>query len=194
MVKCDEYVNPLIALGANLDGPAGRPAASLIAALDQIAALPGVTLHAVSRFWRSPAWPIGAGPDFVNAACAVTTTLPASRLLEALHRIEADLGRVRQHRWGARAVDLDLIAYGAALLPDAATAAHWRDLPPEAQTQETPDRLILPHPRMQDRGFVLLPLAEIAADWRHPALGASVAELAARLSDAARQGLEPFQP
>lgn len=181
----------LIALGANLEGPAGRPDQALRAAL---VALEGLgALVAVSRFYRSPAFPAGAGPDFVNACAALRCDLPPEALLAALHRIEADLGRRRDGgRWQARAMDLDLLAMGDAMRPDAAGLRRWMDLPEEARGRMAPDRLILPHPRMQDRGFVLIPLAEIAPGWRHPLLGVCVAQMAAALPAADRAALVPL--
>lgn len=181
----------LIALGANLYRDGVSPAHTFVRALAEMPA-EGLHLHAVSRFFRSPAFPAGSGPDYVNACAVAKADLPPEAALAALHRIEARLGRVRQGRWGARGIDLDLLAAGDAVLPDVATQAHWRALPLEEQMRLAPDRLILPHPRLADRAFVLIPLAEIAPSWRHPATGLSVAQMAASLPEAEKAALVPF--
>ncbi|MFC0342323.1 2-amino-4-hydroxy-6-hydroxymethyldihydropteridine diphosphokinase [Paracoccus niistensis] len=182
----------LVALGGNLFSSTGSPARTLCAAL---CALPaeGMKVVAVSRFWRSPAYPPGSGPDYVNAAAVVRTALGPEDTLAALHRIEATLGRTRSGgRWQARGIDLDLLAMGDLVLPDAATQDQWRALPPEQQVQAAPRTLILPHPRMQDRGFVLAPLAEVAPLWRHPRTGQTVSQMLAALDPAALDGLAPL--
>jgi len=181
----------IIALGSNLEtGDAKRDATlgNALATLDG----ESVSILQVSRLYHSPAFPPGSGPDFVNAAAIVETTLPPAGLLARLHEVEAGLGRVRHARWGARVVDLDLLAFGETVLPDAATFRRWYALPLEDQMRLAPDRLILPHPRLQDRAFVLLPLAEIAPDWRHPVLGLSVAEMVAALPKTARADVRPL--
>ena len=107
----------LIALGANLPSEVGSPAQTLVAALARLGGQ-GLSLRAVSRFYRSPAFPAGSGPDYVNAAAVVAGEMAPEAALEALHRVEESLGRVRSRRWEARKIDLDLIAAGAAVLPD----------------------------------------------------------------------------
>lgn len=183
----------LVALGANLPSAAGDPASTLRHALHMMHACDEMSIATISRFWRSPAYPAGSGPDYINACAELVTTLPPEGVLAVLHEIEARLGRVRGARWGARVIDLDLLAHGETVLPDPATQDRWRALPPDRQTAETPDQLILPHPRMQDRAFVLLPLAEIAPDWRHPRLGATVAAMAAALDPASRAAMTPLR-
>lgn len=181
----------LIALGANLPSRLGPPSVTLRHALDALRAEEITLLHA-SRFHATPCFPPGAGPDYVNAAAVIGTRRDPHALLAHLHAIEERFGRVRGARWGRRALDLDLLAHGARVLPDPAVFAAWRDLPAEAQLRRTPDELILPHPRLQDRAFVLVPLAEIAPDWRHPVSGARVAEMCAALDPAERAQIRPL--
>ncbi len=141
-------------------------------------------LYKSSSFYQTPAFPAGSGPDYVNAVVAIRTELSADAILATLHQIEADFGRTRETRWGQRTLDLDLIALGDLVLPDLGTYQTWRDLPPESQMARAPDRLILPHPRVQDRSFVLVPLAEIMPEWRHPVTGKTASDLlAARPAD-----------
>ncbi len=153
----------------------------------------GISFRAISRFWETPAFPAGSGPDYVNAAATIVTDLPAEAVLARLHEVEASLGRVRDGgRWGARGIDLDLLALGGQVFPDEQGQTAWRDLPLEEQMRRAPEELILPHPRLQDRGFVLAPLAEVAPLWRHPIIGATVAEMLTALPSASFEGMRPL--
>lgn len=153
----------LIGLGANLSLVDGTPPRSTLeralAALDAA----GVTIDALSRWYESAPVPPSDQPPYVNAVARVSTALAPGPLLALLHRIERELGRVRGIRNAARVVDLDLLAHGDVV-------ASGRDGGP-----------ILPHPRMCERAFVLLPLADVAPAWRHPVSGQGLADLIAAL-------------
>ncbi|WP_108500381.1 2-amino-4-hydroxy-6-hydroxymethyldihydropteridine diphosphokinase [Paracoccus indicus] len=183
----------IVALGANLPGTSQDLWDSLRNALTILHEHRDISISSVSRFWRTPAYPAGSGPDFANAVAVVASPLAPADLLTALHEIEADFGRDRSTgRWSARVLDLDLIALDAVIAPDAATLSDWIDLPADQQRLRAPDRLILPHPRLQDRGFVLGPLAEIAPAWRHPLTGRDVAVMLADLPPGAMDGMTPL--
>jgi 2-amino-4-hydroxy-6-hydroxymethyldihydropteridine diphosphokinase len=171
----------LIALGANMPAAGQDPASTLRRAIDLLAAFPQIKVTRVARWYRTPAWPPGSGADFVNGAASLAGDLAPGDLLARLHEVEDRLGRTRPVRWGPRACDLDLLGMGSLVLPDRATVERWMALPPEAAAAETPDRLILPHPRLHERAFVLVPLSDVAPDWRHPVLGRTVAEMRAGL-------------
>jgi len=166
----------LIALGANVPSGVDALERTLLAALERLKAF-GLEGLEVSRFYRTPCFPAGAGPDYLNAAACVNWAGTPGDLLRILHEVEAEFGRERLQRWGRRTLDLDLIAVEDRVLPDPETHDAWRALPMEEQVEKAPEHLILPHPRVQDRAFVLVPLADVAPDWVHPRLGQSVIEL-----------------
>lgn len=147
-----------VGLGANL----GDPQAMLRWALDTLSHTPGVRLMQASALYRSA--PVDAsGPDFVNAVAKIATTLNAMALLHALQAIENTAGRERPYRNAPRTLDLDLLLFGDAQI-DSPT-------------------LTVPHPRMQERAFVLVPLAEIApaqvqGDWLRSVAGQDLARSA----------------
>ncbi|MGR3292104.1 MAG: 2-amino-4-hydroxy-6-hydroxymethyldihydropteridine diphosphokinase [Paracoccaceae bacterium] len=181
----------LLGVGANLDSSAGPPAATILESI-KILSRSDLQVLAVSRLYQTPAFPPGSGSDYVNAAMVCSTNLDAPEILKVLHDIEAHFGRERQHRWGARTLDIDLLGVGAQVLPDRTTHDYWRDLSLEEQKQHPPQTLILPHPRMHERGFVLVPLAESAAAWQHPILKLSAAEMLANLPESDVADIRPI--
>lgn len=152
----------------------------------------GIKIRSMSRFFSTPCFPAGAGPDFVNAVVSVSWQGDADSLMHRLHALEARHGRERTQRWGQRTLDLDLIAMGTTVLPDLKEFSHWRDLALDRQIIESPAKLILPHPRLQDRAFVLVPLADIAADWCHPVSGVSVRRMVDALPPSDVEAVRPL--
>lgn len=185
----------LIAVGSNLSHEGLSPFQIVDACLPALAKQ-GFSDIKSSGYYVTEAFPQGSGPDFVNAAVrafhAGGDAAAARAALGALHALEARFGRQRALRWGPRTLDLDLIAYGDLVLPDAATQDRWRGLGAAAQRVEVPDRLILPHPRLAERAFVLVPLAEVAPDWRDPRGGPTIAAMCAALPAGERAGVRPF--
>jgi 2-amino-4-hydroxy-6-hydroxymethyldihydropteridine diphosphokinase len=186
----------LISLGSNAKTRKRDATELILSSVESLKRSVGV-IRGLSRIYRSPAFPPGSGPEFRNAVAVVETDLTAPPLLAALHDVEAAFGRTRTQRWGPRTLDLDLLALGAQVLPDAATQQAWVDLPLAAQMKAMPDQLLLPHPRMQDRAFVLVPLAEALAQagvqWSHPVSGASVAAMLNALAPERITETQPLQ-
>ena len=152
----------LIGLGGNLPSPShGAPKTTLTAALERCEAA-GIHVTARSRWYESEPVPKSTQPNFINAVVRVETTMAPAALLAVLHRIEKEFGRTRAARNAPRCIDLDIIAYGDKVTRGDAVPA-------------------LPHPRMHERAFVLLPLREIAPRWYHPFLGCTVDQLIERL-------------
>lgn len=150
----------LIAFGANLPGPDGAaPAETCRRAIAAVAALPGLRLDSVSRFYETAPVPVSDQPSYVNGVMRLSGQVDPVRLLADVLAIEARFGRTRSVANAARSLDLDLIAIG--------------DL---VRQPPAPDP-ILPHPRMRERAFVLVPLLDVAPDWHHPLLRLSAAEL-----------------
>lgn len=150
----------VIALGANLASPFGQPHETLAAAVKALGAR-GLRIAAESSTWLTAPVPVSDQPWYHNAVVAVETDLSPYGLLELLQDIENEFGRVRTVRNAPRVIDLDLIAYDGTIL----------DRP----------ELIVPHPRMHQRAFVLLPLQEIAPDWTHPLTGADLPAMIAAI-------------
>lgn len=181
----------LISLGANIKSRAGSPAQTIVESL-RCLRINGLTLRCVSRFFATECFPKGAGPDFVNVAASFCSSRTPDDVLSIFHEIELKFGRKRTHRWSARTLDIDLIASGDLVCPGESVQNHWRNLTLEDQKKRTPHELILPHPRLQDRAFVLVPLAEIQPQWRHPILDRTVKQMCDALPKADLEAVGPI--
>jgi 2-amino-4-hydroxy-6-hydroxymethyldihydropteridine diphosphokinase len=153
-----------IALGTNL----GDRSANLQAAIK--AMLPGIYVLAESHIYETPPWGYEDQPAFLNMVIKAETELEPEPLLKYLKQLEVELGREQNFRWGPRLIDLDILFYDDIVL----------DSPP----------LGIPHPRLHERAFVLVPLADIAPDYIHPVLDKSVRELLAQVDT---EGIERFR-
>ncbi|HEM6111587.1 TPA: 2-amino-4-hydroxy-6-hydroxymethyldihydropteridine diphosphokinase [Streptococcus suis] len=147
----------------SIGGNMGNRQAYLQAALDKLASHPGCRLGFVSPIYETPAWGKTDQADFLNLACQVETNLSAQDFLSVCQNIEQELERVRIEKWGQRTIDLDIVFWDEQVIEE--------------------ENLIVPHPYAHERAFVLLPLADIAADYRHPSFGQRVEELVRNLGD-----------
>ncbi len=155
-----------IALGANL----GAPQTTLEAALVALDRTPQIQLESHSSWYRTMA--IGPPqPDYINGCAILQTSLSPRSLMQTLLEIENQFGRIRRERWGARTLDLDLLLFDDVIMDSI--------------------DLTIPHPRMGDRAFVLIPLAEIAPHWRDPIAGQTIQILARKI---AAQGVHKITP
>ena len=152
-----------LALGTNL----GDRLANLRAALRSFT--PDLELAAASRIFETPPWGYADQPAFLNMAVHARTLLGPESLLSKLKQLEVELGREQTFRWGPRLIDLDILFYDDLIL----------DTPP----------LVIPHKRLHERAFVLVPLADVAAELVHPVLGKTVREL---LADVDASGIALF--
>ena len=155
----------------NLDQESGPQL--LTSALQELQAR-GMRIDGVSDFYRSEPVPVSDQDWFVNAVAQASTSLDPVRVLEIFHEVEAVFGRVRTVRNAARTLDLDLLDYGGVNRPSFGPSPH------------------LPHPRLDQRAFVLLPLRDLTADWCHPVTGASLSDLIKNLPPGQR--IEKLSP
>lgn len=163
----------LIGLGGNLPSSFGSPEQTFQSALRMLERR-AVKVLRLSSVYVSPAWPANAGPEFRNQVAWVETRLPPGALLKVLQGIEALHGRVRNNAWGPRTLDLDILDFRG-LVTDF-------------------DHLALPHPWVEERAFVLKPIAEIAPAWRHPVTGGSAAAALAALNPAEADACQAVSP
>jgi len=150
----------LLAFGSNLPSRFGSPAQTIVAAGEALS-VAGIKILKMSSIWKTAPVPMSDQPWYCNAVAEVETSLAPLALLSVFKALEADFGRLETARNAPRVLDLDILAYHEVTM----------------QTK----KLVLPHPRLHERGFVLYPLQEIAPAWRHPVSGEVVADMIARL-------------
>ena len=155
------YEDALIGLGGNL----GDPAKSIEQALEMIDRREDCRVEAVSSFWRTPPWGKTDQPDFINACAKVATRLEPRAFLGLCLQTEQALKRVRKERWGPRNIDIDVLFFGDRRIDE--------------------EGLVIPHPRIAERAFVLVPLAEIA-----PELVLDGKAISERAGEISREGIE----
>ena len=136
-----------------------------------------IILIKVSSFWESRSYPDRSQPNFINAVTEVHSELNPYQILLILKNIEKKMGRKNTTIWGKRVLDLDIIGSGSIILPNNFEFNKWLKMPLLKQIKIQPDELILPHPRIQDRLFVLKPLNEVDPHWTHPVLNKTPLEL-----------------
>lgn len=159
----------LIGIGGNLPSRLGNSVQTLTQAIGALD-LAGIQVMNVSPFYQTAPVPISDQPWYVNAVIEVETHLSAAETLAELHKIEADFGRQRRERNEPRPVDLDLLCY-------------HQESHGAPKTTAQPFPMTVPHPRMQERAFVLYPLRDVAPNFVHPSLNLTVDQLIANLPD-----------
>ena len=165
--------NVLIGLGSNFPGPWGKPGKALKHALKQLDG-GNISVCAVSGVYKTEAIGQTRQPAYRNAVALIETSIPAPALLRRLKQIEREAGRRGGRPWGARTLDLDILDYKGLMVNWPKTRRRQRAMP---------GSLILPHALLHERPFVLLPLLDVAPNWRHPALKVTAKALWARLAD-----------
>ncbi|MFC3050761.1 2-amino-4-hydroxy-6-hydroxymethyldihydropteridine diphosphokinase [Kordiimonas pumila] len=178
-----------IGLGGNLNSSYGTPEKTLRAAINQLSGL-AIDIQAISKFYCTSPVPASDQPDFINAVIFAQSSLSAELLLSHFKGIESFLGREPSERWSARTIDIDLLSYGAEVLP---SVEDWWSVVNSSDPAAILQQPVVPHPRMHKRAFVLVPMLDIASDWVHPVTGKSVADMAIEPEIMAdRIGVRPF--
>ena len=152
-----------IGIGSNMSGP--KNTSPFETCEDALKVLEQLDLRIISKsnWYSSAPIPESSQPWYINGIISIRTSLTPKSLLDLLHKVEQMFGRTREYENSARTLDLDLIAYADIILG-------WKDVSKKRE-------LIIPHPRMSERGFVLFPLKEIASNWHHPVSNKSINEL-----------------
>lgn len=151
----------LVAIGANLSFENRTPEQTLRAAIERLQKAQGLEIEETSRFYKTAPVPAGDQPDFINGMIRLETDCVPHDLMRLLLETEKEFGRSRREKWGARTLDLDLIDFNGSKIDEVVDGTN----------------LVLPHPRLHERLFVLAPLRDLAPNWVHPETGQSIDEM-----------------
>ena len=165
-----------IAYGANMPGPFGDPRDTLEIVFSELRKY-NLEILRKSRLYTSLAFPDPEKPKYLNGCFELRANCEALTILGRLKSIEIKMGRRESARWDSRVCDLDLLAYSNEIHPSPEVFNYWYKMSLRTQMITKPGELLLPHPRLQDRAFVLKPLMEFASDWIHPIIKLSVKEM-----------------
>ena len=165
-----------IALGANINSSVGSPIETLKACIEKFEKK-NISIKKMSNWYESEAFPNPLDPPFVNCCLSVETVFKPQELLNFFLRIEEVLGRKEKKRWGPRVCDIDILSQGQQILPNRSEFNYWYKMDFEIQKIKKPTELIIPHPRIQDRDFVLVPFCEIEENWFHPFLKKNIKKI-----------------
>jgi len=181
--RVTKHSNPIhLAVGSNLQYD-NKTSLAIVRMVYDILNEHEINVIAKSSFWHSSAYPNKLDPPFINSVVEVSTKKEPLELLIILKEIETFLGRKTTSRWSSRTCDIDIISIGQETIPNLRTALLWMNNEEAKKGISTPDQLIIPHPRMHERSFVLGPLNEISQTWMHPVLQKTSKELWESLSD-----------
>jgi 2-amino-4-hydroxy-6-hydroxymethyldihydropteridine diphosphokinase len=172
----DCFKKAFVAFGGNVVSSVGTPKETILAALRELEC-DSLEVLKISNFYSTPAFPFGSGPDFVNAVASIQTDKNAEELLMKFHKVESIFDRTRFYRWAPRPIDIDLLAFEDRIHPSKSEFLKWSNLTITEQIARVPTQLILPHPRIQDRAFVLIPFVDVSKNWVHPVFKKSLNQM-----------------
>lgn len=180
----------VISIGSNLPSRFGSVLQTVLEAVRRLGDMGGLTLLKQSPIYRTKPWPEGSDqPDYANMAILVEVQLDAQMLLEAMQKIENAMGRSRNERWGARVIDLDLLAYEDIILPNIAL---WHQVADNEDPAAFIEEATVPHPRLHKRPFAMIPFADVYPDWIHPVLHLTATKITEALNEGKKQPLELY--
>ena len=156
-----------IALGANINSSFGSPFETLKICIEKLETL-NIKVNKISHWYESIAFPDPLDPPFINCCLNILTNYKPLELLDCFKKIEEDFGRKDEKRWKSRVCDIDILSQEQQISPNLSTFNFWYKMKLEKQKIKKPNKLIIPHPRIQDRDFVLIPLFDVAENWVHP--------------------------